>query len=170
MGTDVDGREEQAVEPTTMADLEALYRSEHQPMVSLALLLTGDAARAEELAQEAFVRVAPRLATAQNRGAYLRMTLVNLCRDDGRRLATAGRHPAPPERSTPPPGLPTDVSEIWQAIQALPELRRHALVLRYWADLPTAEIARLLDVPHATVRSHIKRGLTSLKEVLTDDR
>lgn len=153
-----------------MERLEALYRAEYQPMVSLAILLTGSAARAEELAQDAFLRVAPKLDAADNPGGYLRTTLVNLCRDDGRRQGTAQRHQPGLARSVQAPPVPTDVGEVWQAIQELPESRRQALILRYWADLPTDEIARLLDLPHPTVRSHIRRGLASLRKVLTDDR
>ncbi len=157
-------------ETDPMAELEALYRAEHPGAVRLALLLTGDAAVAEELAQDAFVRVAPRLATADNPGAYLRTTLVNLCRDHGRRRATVRRHPDEPPGTAPPPGLPADLGEVWLAICALPDHHRQVLVLRYWIDLPTADIAGLLGVPHATVRSRIRRGLASLEEVLTDDR
>lgn len=150
--------------------LEELYRVEYSSAVGLAVLLTGNPAVAEELAQEAFVRIASRLAEAEQPGAYLRQTLVNLCRDAGRRTATVRRHPAAAPGITPAPALPADQSAEWQALQQLPLPQRHALVLRYWADLPTAEIARLLGIPHPTVRSHIRRGLASLKEVLSDER
>jgi len=154
--------------PDPMERLEALYRSEHQGAVHLALLLTGDHAVAQELAQEAFVRVAPRLDQTDNPGGYLRTTLVNLCRDHGRRQATVRRHPDAPPAVAPAPDLPADVGEVWLAVQALPEHQREVLVLRYWTDLRTEEIARLLGVPHPTVRSRIRRGLASLQEVLTD--
>ncbi len=149
--------------------LDRLYRSEYESSVRLARLLTSDHHVAEELAQEAFVRVAPRLRSADNPAAYLRTIVVNLCRDHGRRQSTARRHPVDePEVVTAPP-LPDDVTEIWQAVQALPPARREALILRYWADLPTAEVARLLDTRPSTARSLIRRGLASLKEVLSDE-
>lgn len=153
-----------------LADLEVLFASEYARSVRLALLLLGDPRTAEEVAQDAFVRIAPKLATLDNPAAYLRTIVVNLCRDHGRRLATERRQPPPKLEVVPEPPLPGDTSEIWRAIQALPEPRREVLVLRYWADLPTAEIARLLGVPHPTVRTRIRRGLASLKEVLSDDR
>ena len=153
-----------------MVALEALYRAEYRGSVRLARLLTDDRAVAEELAQEAFVRVAPRLAGADNPGGYLRTVLVNLCRDHGRRRATVGKHPPAPAGAAPPPGLPRDVDAVWQAVQALPERQRDALVLRYWADLPTDDVARLLDARPGTARSLIHRGLASLKEVLSDER
>lgn len=150
--------------------LEQLYRDEYPASVRLARLLTGDPSRAEELAQDAFVRVAPHLATADNPGGYLRTILVNLCRDNGRRQATVRRHPDPPPATAPPPGLPRDVGEVWVAVQALPPRRRDAIILRYWADLPTDEVARLLRVRPGTARSLIHRGLAALQEVLADDR
>lgn len=164
-----------AVEPPAVATsaidrLEDLYRAEHAGAVRLALLLTGDAAVAEELAQDAFVRIAAKLERTDNAGAYLRTTVVNLCRDHGRRRATVGRHPNAPPEAAAPPDLPADLGAVWLAIQALPDHHREVLVLRYWTDLPTEEIARLLGVPHPTVRSRIRRGLASLKDVLTDER
>ncbi|NLD75641.1 MAG: sigma-70 family RNA polymerase sigma factor [Acidimicrobiales bacterium] len=153
---------------TDLAALERLYRSEYERTVRLARLLTNDHHVAEELAQEAFVRVAPRIEAADNPAAYLRTVTVNLCRDHGRRVSTARRHPDPPAAMDHAPPLPRDVEEVWMAVQALTPARRDALVLRYWADLPTAEVARLLDVRPATARSLIRRGLASLQEVLSD--
>ncbi len=54
-------------------------------------------------------------------------------------------------------------------MQALPERRRQAAVLRYWADLASDELARLLGVRPGTVRSSLTRALASLQEVLPDD-
>jgi RNA polymerase sigma-70 factor (ECF subfamily) len=150
--------------------LERLYRSEHTRSVHLARLLTGDHHRAEEVAQEAFVRIAPKLADLENPGGYLRTIVVNLCRDQGRRAATVRRQPPPTAEDAPAPPLPPDVDEIWQAVQALPDRRRDAVILRYWADLPTDEVARLLGVRPGTARSLIHRGLAALKEVLPDER
>lgn len=149
--------------------LEALYRDEYAGSVRLAQFLVGDRGRAEELAQDAFVRVHPHLARTDNPGGYLRTTLVNLCRDHQRREATARRHPPAPPEPVPPPELPATTSAVWRALQGLPDRQREAVVLRYWADLPTDEIARLLDARPATVRSLLHRGLAALEEVLTDD-
>ncbi|MGN6694745.1 MAG: RNA polymerase sigma factor [Aquihabitans sp.] len=153
-----------------LRDLERLFEAEYARSVRLAVLLVGDGRIAEELAQDAFVRIAPKLDRIDNPAAYLRTIVVNLCRDHGRRVATERRQPPPKLEVAPEPPLPADTSEIWRAIQALPDPRREVLVLRYWADLPTAEIARLLQIPHPTVRTRIRRGLASLKEVLSDER
>jgi RNA polymerase sigma factor (sigma-70 family) len=150
------------------ARLEPVYRAEHAPMVRLAHLLVGDRAVAEELVHDAFLRLHDRGDGVDDPGAYLRTTVVNLCRGDGRRRATARRHaPALVDRRTSDaPSLPHDLDEVWQALEALPERRRDALVLRYYADLPTDEVARLLGARPATARSLIRRGLASLEEAL----
>lgn len=153
-----------------LAALEVLYRERYEATVHLARLLLGDRERAAEVAQDAFVRVARRVDTVDNPAAFLRTVTVNLCRDVGRRRRVADRHPPPPPAVSPAPGLPADLDEVWQAVQRLPERRRTAVVLRFWADMSTDEIAAVLDVRPATVRSLIHRGLASLEEVLTDDR
>lgn len=156
--------------PPDRAPLERLYRAEYPRTVHLARLLTGDHHRAEELAQEAFVRVARRVADLENPAGYLHTTLVNLCRDHGRRTATVRRTPLDPPMASPEPPLPRDVDEIWQAVQGLSDRRREAVVLRYWADLPLNDVASLLGVRPGTARSLVHRGLADLKEVLTDER
>ena len=161
---------EDDVEPTdAWAALEALYRAQQAPMVRLAHLLVGDRAVAEELVQDAFVRVLPRLAGVDDAVAYLRTTVVNLCRGHGRRQMTGRRHDAglAPLATAAPPDLPRDLDEVWIALGTLPEKRRAALVLRYYADLSTDQVARTLQVRPATARSLIRRGLASLKEALT---
>lgn len=160
----------EAVTPDDRPTIEDLYRAEHARCVRLAHLLTGDAARAEELAQDAFARLLPRYAATREPAAFLHTVLVNLCRDDGRRRTTVRRHPLRPPADQPAPDLPREVDEVWQAVQRLPERRRIAVVLRYWLDLPSDRIAEALGVRPATVRSLLHRGLADLQEVLHDDR
>lgn len=56
-----------------------------------------------------------------------------------------------------------------QALQALPRRQRAVLVLRYYADLPDAEIADLLGCSPGTVKTHAHRGLRALRENLKED-
>ena len=126
-------------------------------------------ARAHSGEARAFVRLAPKLGDAENPGGYLRTVLVNLCRDEQRRRTLAQRHAPTPAAHGAPPDLPATTSAVWLALQDLPERQREALSLRFYADLPTDEIARLLDARPATVRSLIHRGLATLKEVVPRD-
>ncbi|MGN6695361.1 MAG: RNA polymerase sigma factor [Aquihabitans sp.] len=159
--TDVGGR--------SLHDLEALYREHYETVVRLAHILTGDRARAEELAQDAFVRIAPRLGTIDNPPGYLRTVLVNLCRDDGRRATRAMDHPIPPPRVAPEPAVPTTSTAVWLALQALPERQRIAVTLRFYLDLPDDEIAEALGSRPGTVRSLVHRALATLKEAVPND-
>lgn len=156
--------------PTTdLADLEALYRDQYEASVRLAHLLTGDRGRAEELAQDAFVRIAPKLGAVDNPAGYLRTVLVNLCRDAGRRTARANEHPIPPARIEPEPPVPATSTAVWAALQALPERQRIAVTLRFYLDLPDDEIADVLGSRPGTVRSLVHRALATLKEAVAHD-
>lgn len=148
--------------------VEALYRTEHGRVVRLAYLLTGDRSAAEEIAQEAFARILTRFEELRRPAAFLTTVTVNLCRDRGRREATAARHPWARPASVGPPDLPREASEIWRSIQRLPPHHREVVVLRYWADLSTRDVARLLGIPAGTVRSQLHRALAALEEELTD--
>ena len=53
---------------------------------------------------------------------------------------------------------------MWRAIATLPDRQRHVLVLRYYLDLPDAEIARTLDCREGTVRSLAARAFSALRE------
>jgi len=149
-----------------LEDLEALYREHYEPVVRLAHVLLGDRGRAEELAQDAFVRIAPRLGAIENPAGYLRTVLVNLCRDDGRRAARAKDHPAPVARVAPEPPVPPTSTAVWAALQSLPERQRVAVTLRYYLDLPDDEIAEIIGSRPATVRSLVHRALATLKEAV----
>lgn len=152
-----------------MDQLEALYRREHGPMVNLAHLLVGDRAEAEELVHDAFLRVAPHLDGQVTPGAYLRTTVVNLCRDHHRRNQRARAHRRERAAVEPAPDVPLTSTAVWRALHRLPERQRTALVLRYFVDLAVEDIATLIDARPGTVRSLVHRGLASLKEVVRHD-
>jgi len=149
-------------------EFTAFYRDAYPGAVRLAWLLTHDLAAAEDVVQDAFVRVRPRLAMVSQRAAYLRTAIVNGCRD---RARSAGRADAGWRRlrvvtavtSTDKP------SELLDAVAHLPYKQRAVLVLRYWADLREEEIAEIVGVRPATVRSITSRALERLRMELPDD-
>lgn len=159
----------QEPDEASLGQLEALYRDHYRPSVRLAHLMVGTREEAEELTQDAFVRLLGRIDDLDNPPGYLRTVVVNLCHDRLRRRSLAGRHPQPPQPDAPPPDLPAHTSAVWVALQGLPDRQRIAVSLRYWADRPTDEIAQILGVRPGTVRSLIHRGLAALKEVVSDD-
>ena len=162
-----DGRHDDVLAVESWGGLEELYRREQPGLVRLASLMVRDQAVAEEIVQEAFVRIHAKLDHVDQPGAYLRTIVVNLCRGHGRRVVTAERHRPSPAAMVPEPSLPEELSPVWLALADLPDRQRHALVLRFYLDLPDTEIARLLDARPSTVRSLISRGLAALKEVVS---
>ncbi len=145
---------------------EAFYREQHAPMVRLARLLTGSVAVAEDLTQDAFVRIAPRLTSLDRPAAYLRTMVVNACRSHHRHEAVRARVASTQEAEQSEPSVPTHLVDLADALAALPERQRAAIVLRYYADLPEAEIAELLGCRPSTVRTLVARGMAGLREVI----
>ena len=146
-------------------DFTVLYREAYPGAVRLAWLLTHDHAAAEDVVQDAFVRLRPRLATVEHPTAYLRTSIVNGCRDRARSASRADagwrRLRVVTEVST------TDKpSELIDAVSLLPYKQRAVLVLRYWADLREEEIAEIVGVRPATVRSITSRALDRLRREL----
>jgi len=141
--------------------LERLYRAEYTGMVRLAYTLVGSNAEAEDLVQDSFVEVSRRLEDIRTPGAYLRSAVVSRCRSALRRRRVMEMHP--PE---PPAGLASDAGELWDVLSRLPEDQRIAVVLRYYGGYRASEIAKIVDMPAATVRSHLRRGLAALRKEL----
>jgi RNA polymerase sigma-70 factor (sigma-E family) len=133
-------------------------------------LLTGDWDQAEELAQEAMARTFAawsRVRGYDRPAAYARKVLVNRHRSLLRRAVVEARHTLtsrPQEWHEPDFG--GDALVLWQALRQLPARQRMAIVLRYYLDLPEAEVARLLGVPVGRVKSLVHRGLARLRDRL----
>ena len=124
----------------------ALYADRYAAMVRLAHLMTGSNAAAEELVQDAFVRVYERWEHVDHPSAYLRQAVVNACRSyRRRRLRERGRRP---EAS---PSVSPEVDELWDALGTLTPRQRAVVVLRYYENLPENEIASLLQSRPGTV-------------------
>ena len=141
--------------------LDRLYRTEYTGMVRLAYTLVGSNAEAEDLVQDRFVEGARRLDEIRQPGAYLRSAVVSRCRSVLRRRRVIALHP--PE---PPAGLASDAGELWDVLGRLPEDQRIVVVLKYYGGYRASEIAYIADMPGATVRSHLRRGLKALREEL----
>ena len=60
----------------------------------------------------------------------------------------------------------SEPDELWDALATLPARQRAAVVLRYYADLPVAEIGAALGCRPGTVKSLLHRGLGELRKVV----
>ena len=146
---------------TNVGTIEALFRAEYVPMVRLAYTLISNNAEAEELVQDSFAEVHRRQSEIRQPGAFLRASVVSRCRSLLRRRRVMQQH-----QPEPPPDLPSSAGELWDVLGALPEDQRIAVVLRYYGQYRASEIAEIMDMPGSTVRSHLKRGLATLRKDL----
>jgi RNA polymerase sigma-70 factor (sigma-E family) len=155
------------------AKLDELYRRHAGAAVRLAYLLLRDRMLAEDIVQDAFVKVAGRLVHLRDPGAfdaYLRRTVVNLSRSHVRRRmverAFLKRETAAAERDTArsPTSSFEDREVLWQALGRLPERQRVAIVLRFYEDLPEVQVADILRCRPGTVKSRVSRGLEALRD------
>ena len=139
-----------------------LYEREWASLARVAFLLTDSRHIAEEIVQDAFVRLQTSRTEILNPAAYLRTIVVNSCYDLHRHKAVVARTPTP--RTEP---FIAEYDELFDAIAALPWRQQVALILRYHVDLTDSQIASALDCRPATVRSLIHRGLTTLRKELS---
>lgn len=155
--------------------LEALYRAHAAEALRLGYLLTGDRILADDLVQDAFVRVLGRFHDLRNKDAfwwYLRRTIVNLSSSTfrRRRVERAWLSSQRPDETAPAHG--SDLGERDRLRRALMKLRpeqRAAIVLRFYEDLSEADTAEALGVPLGTVKSTVSRALERLRRELPDD-
>jgi RNA polymerase sigma factor (sigma-70 family) len=149
----------EASDAIASSDLATLYRRQREPMVRLARLLTGSTTVAEEVVQEAFLRMHQRQTRPENPAGYLRTTVANISRSHMRRLRLERRVLMEDRVTFDDPVI----DETWEAVLRLPFRQRAVLALRFYEDLPEAEIARLLGCRPGTVKSSLHRGLATLR-------
>jgi len=154
---------------------DAFVRGHGERHLRLAVLLTGDWHAAEDLVQASLVKLYqawPRLDTDADPDAYLRRIVVNTHRSWWRSRWRRER----PVAALPDGAGAADMAAthavgavVRQALAGLPRQQRAVLVLRYFEDLPEAEIAALLGCSPGSVKTHAHRGLRTLRELLGDD-
>jgi RNA polymerase sigma-70 factor (sigma-E family) len=151
------------------SSMEELYTANAQRAGRLAYFLVGDRELAQDLVQEAFLKVFARwgnLREPQSFAAYLNRTIVNLANKTHRRRGIERRYL---ERQ---PGLKTvalerdyeTADELWQQLQLLPTRQRTAVVLRYYEDLTDQQAAEAMGCSETAVASLVQRALGSLRK------
>jgi RNA polymerase sigma-70 factor (ECF subfamily) len=161
--------EGQSIAETDFADLVR----RHQSMVfSIALHFLADRSAAEELAQDVFLQLYANLGSMQSQAHltfWLRKVTAHRCIDHKRRRR-------PPQMSlddAPEPSAPSQAADpflarrLRQYVASLPEKPRMVVILRYQEDMGPDDIAEILSMPLATVKSHLQRSLAMLREKVT---
>jgi len=160
------------------AEVEAYVEAAMPRLVGLAHAMTGNRTDAEDLVQDTLATVVTRWARvsqATNIDAYVRKTMVNTLISKKRRrwntevvsheVVTADR------MQRVEPGTATAVTErdaVLGLLRDLPERQRAVIALRYYEDLPDAEIARALDCSHQAVRSAAHNAMKTLRRLVPE--
>jgi RNA polymerase sigma-70 factor (ECF subfamily) len=149
----------------------------HVPvMLGVARRILGNAAEAEDVAQEAMLRVwthAPRWQPLALFRTWLSRVVVNLCLDRKRKAAWVELEAAG-EIADPAPlaGDATEAAErerlLAAAIAQLPERQRTAIVLSYTEGMSNAQVAEILDTTVSAVETLLVRGKQNLRRALSD--
>jgi len=166
--------------PDAAAIVSALYAEHALGLTRLAQVMLGDRAAAEDVVHDAFCGLCRRwgdLTDQRKAQSYLRSSVLNGCRSVLRRQARGAAIPALSADALSGEGFSADApllaSEdrraVLAALRLLPDRQREVLVLRYYLELPDAEIARARGIGESTVRSTAHRGLTALEHLLTGE-
>ncbi|MGW0662836.1 SigE family RNA polymerase sigma factor [Streptodolium elevatio] len=154
--------------PDDAAAFQEFVRSRWPRLVRTAYLMTGDYAEAEDVAQTALARAGAswrRIQASERPDAYVRRILVN-CNNNRfrRKRPTLVFGDKPLDVPGPDPTHRVDQREaLRDALLRLPPRQRAAVVLRYWEDLPEAEVALVMGCSVGTVKSQAARGLDKLR-------
>jgi RNA polymerase sigma-70 factor (sigma-E family) len=149
-----------------------LYKDHYNQLVRMAVLLVHDVQTAEEIVQDAFEAMHlawRRLRNREKALSYLRQTIVNKSRSVLRHRIVVETH-APSEHSAEHAALTLiERSAVITALRSLPARQREAIVLRYYADLSEADIARAMGISRGAVKSHTARAMTALRSILEQE-
>jgi RNA polymerase sigma-70 factor (sigma-E family) len=168
----VHGRETGVSRREASVPFEDFVRARSAALFRTALLLTGQhRAEAEDLLQGALERAYrhwARICRSGDPERYVRRILANASTDRWRRLRRRPEHSLPADPDGELAGdHASDIADrdfLLRALAGLPPRQRAVLVLRYFCDLPEAEIADALGCSVGTVKSQASRGMARLRE------
>jgi RNA polymerase sigma-70 factor (ECF subfamily) len=154
------------------SSFEEFFLRERAELYSTLCLVTRNRHEAEELTQEAFVRLLERwdrVSALDDPRGYLYRTAMNVFRSRYRRVLLAARRTLGVAR---PDDAIVAVDERDAAVRALAALsprQRAAVVLTDLLGYPSEEAARMLGIRSSTVRMHTSRAHAALKETMTHE-
>lgn len=166
-------RSEQRSDPIApVVDFEVFFQATHRRLFTAMCLVTGDRYEAEEIAQEAFLRVLERwdrVAGLDDPEGYVYRTAMNVFRNRFRRAALAVRRSLSlaPEHADDLGAVETR-DEIIRLLRSLPPRERAAVVMTSLLDLPAEDAGRALGMKASTVRALAARGRGHMKATVMD--
>lgn len=147
-------------------EFDEFYRARFGALVRILFLQTGDHSRAEECAQEAFLRAWQRRRQLQTSDPVRWVTQVafRLAVSDWRRSHRLSRAVA---RTNVPAGIPEHAPEdlvyVMQLMQRLSNEQRSVVILHYFNDLSVNVVAEVLGVSPGTVKSRLSRAREQMR-------
>ena len=168
-------------QPIDVVALENMVVAHRPTIYRLALSILDDAAEADEAAQDTLLAALRAVGSYRGEAAFstwLYAITLNVCRARLRKRRTvdqllhtlktffwaATEKPLWPEEAVV---LTEHEAEVWQAVSELDEKHRWPIILRYYHDLSTGEIARVLKINEGTVRSRLHTAREQLRGRLT---
>lgn len=157
---------------TAGADFPEIVRRYQSMVFSIALHFLADRGAAEELAQDVFLQLHGTLPTLQSEEHvkfWLRKVTAHRCIDHKRRrkLPQLSLEDAPEPLAPARTEDPLLAKRLRQFVGSLPEKPRLVIILRYQEDMLPEDIAAVLSMPVATVKSHLQRSLAVLRDKVT---
>ena len=174
----ISGLKGETISVETEVFVTRLFRAQGRSLVRLARLFVDDRDAAEDLVQEAFLRLARHahsIESSDRAPAYLRSIVLNLARDHNRRGLVSLRHYATQGRDVDVAADPSDRlvrlqehQRIIDAVRHLPTRQRDCITLRYFEELAIQQIAATLGISSNSVKTHLQRAMTALDRQLSE--
>lgn len=158
--------------PDGLRSFEDFYRNEYPVVLSLAVALCRSPAAGEDLTQDAFMalhRNWDRISGYADPGAWVRRVVANRSVSRWRRLASETRALARLDRHTQVGDLHLEDQELWAAVRRLPQRQAQVIALTYVEDLAVKDVAAILAIDAATVKTHLQRARRALAAQLDVD-
>jgi RNA polymerase sigma-70 factor, ECF subfamily len=158
--------------PATVPRFEEFFEAEHVRLARALYLLTGSSIEADELTQEAMVRVYERWDRVRQMGSpqgYLFRTALNLHRSRVRWLASRARQILQATPSPDPAEVVQTRDSLARALASLPTGQRGAVVLVEWLGMDPHEAATALGIKRGSVRARLSRAKAALRQMLEEE-
>jgi RNA polymerase sigma-70 factor (ECF subfamily) len=151
--------------PDGLSSFEDFYRNEYPAVLPLAVALCRSPGAGEDVTQDAFLalhRNWDRVSRYEDPGAWVRRVVANRSVSRWRRLASEARVVARLRSQSQIEAVVLEDREVWAAVRKLPRRQAQVIALTYLEDLAVKDVAEILGIDAATVKTHLQRGRRAL--------
>lgn len=148
---------------------EDFYRNEYRMVLVLAGALCRDRHAAEDVTQDAFIALHKnweQVRHYQDPRAWIRRVVANRSVSRWRRLRSEARSVVRLGRPIETFAVDPETDDVWSAVRALPRRQAQVIALIYVDDLSVRDVARVLEIDEATVKTHLQRARKALAAAL----